>query len=106
MTVTPVEVVNAVVLGLFTLGLVLTAIRMAWRLRRYRRLGLPIPRLLMRDLLFASGMLLPFLLILVVRVFGFAEQVRDQLAWTVVTGAPALFAVAVMVYYEWFVIER
>jgi hypothetical protein len=95
-----------VILLLFTLGLVLSTWRIAWRLVRFIQTGTPVPRLLPRDLTFFTGMLLPFLLILGARGLGLGEEVRGQLWWILLTGVPAVIAVGVFTFYEWFVIER
>ncbi len=92
--------------SLLFVGLGSTLIR-AWR---YRRDDVPAPRLLRRDLAVVSGHALPLVVLLVLRIldvvhFDFSRGGVNSspLAWVLVL-SPAVFAIAVYVYYEFFVI--
>lgn len=105
-----VEVVSAVIFGLFVVLLIVGAVSTAARSIRYRAEGLPQPRLLPRDRDLFIGLALPFLLIAAVRAFGLREVVSGDgvpaFLWLLVTGIPPLYALARYCWFELFVIER
>lgn len=106
MNATLTDIVNAVILLLFTLFVAISVVRIVARLWRYHRAGERVPTLLPRDLALMGGLLLPFAMILVFRFLGLSQLVVGQLWWSLVTGIPAVIGVGIMAYYEVAVIER
>lgn len=85
----------------FTVGLTLIAIRLWARIQEYRRAHEKIPWLLWRDVAFFSGLALPFDLILLVRAAGIGPLFRDEIAWSIMIGTPAVIGV-----WFWFWVEE
>lgn len=100
------EVLDAIILGAFVTGLTVAVTRLTLRLYHYWRDGQPWPLLALRDIIAFGGLLLPFLMILTVRAFGWAEVVAGEISWKIMTGVPALIAVWTLAYFEVKVIER
>lgn len=101
--------VSAVIFGLFLLLLLIGTASTYVRWLRYRRLRIPAPVLLKRDAVLLGGLAIPFLLISAVRVVGISAVSGEdgpQIWWLLLTGLPAIVAIAVYVYYELAVIER
>jgi hypothetical protein len=101
-----VELVNTIIfvlfLALLVAGAVTTLIRkVALDLKRF-----PAPRLLPRDVALLTLLSVSFLLISMSRVFGWSPYVVGQVWWSLVTGIPAILAVAVYLYFELFVIGQ
>lgn len=101
-----VEILNAIILVLFTGGMLATTLAIGNRLIQYKRQGLKAPLLAKRDMFLAAGLAWPFFLILLVRALGAAEQVAGTLWWTLITGVPAVLGVLQFTFIEYFVIER
>lgn len=80
------------------------------RVAYYRANGYRRPKLLTRDVIFMGGFALSFGLVLAargLRSLGIdTSGLGQQLWWNLLTGLPALAAVAVYVYFELFRIER
>lgn len=92
--------------GLLVMGIGSTVLRGV----RYRRYHITMPSLLLRDVLVLGGHALPLVALLVLRIMDFVQFDFDRsgvnsypIAWVIVL-APAVFAVAVYDYYEFFVI--
>lgn len=96
------ETINAVALGLFSLGLLLGAGSTLVRLVRLSQRGIPRPRLIWRDVSFVGGLGFTFVAILIHRVTGmpFVEEVW----WALFTATVAVASVWVYAYFEFFVI--
>lgn len=102
-------ILSAVIFGLFLLLLLIGTASTYVRWLRYRRLRIPAPVLLKRDAILLGGLAIPFLLISAVRVIGISTVSGEngpELWWLLVTGIPAVLAIAVYVFYELFVIEK
>lgn len=93
----------------YTALLVVGASTTAARLVRFRRAGLPPPRLLGRDLVLVGGHAISLLFITGARVLVASNVISGNLAgqpwWWVVTSGPPLVAIATYVYFELFVIR-
>ncbi len=94
--------------ALLLLGVLSTLTR--WR--QMRGAGMTIPRLLRRDVIVIGGHALPLLLLMAGRVadlyeFDFSGNAinTSPMGWLLIA-VPAICAVAVYDYYEWFVIGR
>lgn len=101
-----VEILNLIILILFTGGLLATTFAISRRLLDYRHLGLRPPLLAKRDISLFISLAWPFLLILIFRVLGLSPQVYGTVLWTLITGIPPVVGVLVFAYMEFFVIER
>lgn len=101
-----VEILNTLILGLFTLGLIACVFAIARRFIDYRREGIKPPLLAYRDLGLLVGLSLPFLLIFVFRALGWTHIVVGTPTWTLATGIPPILGVAQFVWFEYFIIER
>lgn len=103
-----VDIINAaafLVWWVFVLiGFVSTATRVAY----YRAKGYRMPLLLFRDVSLFGGLATSFGLILGARASDLATLInlRDSIVWSLLTVLPALYGVAVFVYFEVFVIEK
>jgi len=95
------ELLDLGYLVLFTIGVTLTAGRLWGRVQEYRKAQDKIPWLLWRDVVLFTGLAIPFLFILFARASGIAPIIRDEVAWTVVTGTPPVLAV-----WFWFWVEQ
>lgn len=93
-----VEVVGAVALMLFVAGVLLGFGSTAFRLVRLHRAGIPLPRLIWRDVMVFGGLALTFVAIGIHRVMGF--PFADELWWALGTSSVAVIAVWIYVYYE------
>ena len=97
-----IEVVNGIILAAFTLGLLAAFASTGIRMLRLWLAGHKLPELIWRDFVGWGLLCFTFLLIAIGRAFEWT--VREQLWWFLVTGAPAIAAVWVYVYFELFVI--
>lgn len=101
-----VELINLIVLLLFTAGLVATTFAIGRRIRAYYKEGMRPPLLAWRDMALVASLAFPFLLILIVRAFGLANVVVGHWWWSVITGLPAIIGVMQFAYVEYFIIEQ
>lgn len=103
-----VDVVNSVVFLVWWLFVLVGFVSTASRVAYYRAKGFRMPLLLFRDVSLFAGLAISFGLIIGARAVDLALVInlRDSLAWSVLTSAPALYGVAVFVYFEVFVIEK
>ena len=101
-----VEILNTLILGAFTAGLLLSVIALVKRFVDYGKEGVRPPLLAYRDLGLLAGLCLPFLLIFIFRAFGLTQIAVGQIWWTLITGIPPVLGVAQFVWFEYFVIEK
>lgn len=105
-----VDLVNTVAFFLFLVPLAMGAGITLARVVRYRLDHQPMPRLLVRDAQVIGGFALSFGLILSVRLVRATgvdvSWIGTSVVWSIVTAAPAIWAVLVYLYFEIAVIER
>lgn len=97
-----VELVNAIALLLFVLGVVLGFGSTAFRLVRLHRAGIPLPRLIWRDAAVFGGLSATFVAIAVHRLIGLPYI--GEVWWAIGTASVAVVAVWVYVWYEFVVV--
>ena len=105
------DAVSTTVFVLFVLLLLVGASTTVRRAIAYNRRGRPMPVLLPRDRDLLLGLTIPFATISCVRVFNLTPLVIDgngdaHVWYVLLTGAPALYALARYCYFELFVIEH
>lgn len=106
------EIVSFAFLLVFTILLVIAVLTTGSRWLRYHRTGFRRPRLLNRDVVLVIGLAVPFVLILLNRAFDWQAYVinkqtgHPELWWLLLTGLPAIVALAVYDWFELAVIER
>lgn len=100
------EAIAALSLLLFTVLMTIGASATLERVIRYRRHKIKPPVLLKRDILVIGGLAVDFVLILIVRAFGFGPYLAGNPLWVIGTSAVGVGSAAVYVYYELFVIEK
>lgn len=89
----------------FSILLVLSLFRLTIRLLEYHfRLRRRPPTIAKRDWVFEVLLAVPFVAFLIARAFEITD-LRNFLPWIVLTTLPALIAMGVLVWYEFFVIE-
>lgn len=99
--------INAFYLFAFVVLMTLSVGRMGLRIWKYWRAHQPIPSLLKRDFLFASGLTTPFLTLLFFRWMGSSISGEPWYpVWVIASGALALFGTAVLAFYEYFKIDQ
>lgn len=101
-----VEILNTVILLLFTGGLLASNVIIARRFNDYFKEGIQPPLLAYRDLGLLAGLAFPFLLIFIIRAAGLTPMVAGTIWWTLVTGIPPIVGVAQFLYFELFIIEK
>jgi hypothetical protein len=107
-----VETVSLVLLVLFVVGLGLALFRLSVRGYKYWAGGDGVPSLVHRDMILLMGLSFPFTAILLARFLALftdfdleIAHLVNSMAWNLVTGIPAVIAVWVFVYYEYFKVE-
>lgn len=96
------ELVNRVALALFTVGVLLGFGSTAFRLVRLHLAGIPLPRLIWRDVVVFGGLALTFVAIGVHRVLDM--PFAGELWWSLASASVAVIAVWVYVWYEFAVV--
>ena len=101
-----VAVLNQGALVAFFVLTVLGAASTVARAGRWAKEGIPPPVLLIRDSFLMVGLAFPFVVIMAARVFQIPREVTQTVPWVLMTSGPAIVALAVYVYFEFFVIGR
>lgn len=96
------ELVTLLSLVAFVALLILVVGSITVRLLRLHRAGIPLPRLIWRDVLVFGGLALTFVAIGVHTAAG--RPFDDEVWWRAVTGLAAVGSVGLMAWYELFVI--
>lgn len=96
---------QAALVALFILT-VLGAASTVGRAGRWAKEGIPPPVLLIRDSFLMVGLAFPFVVIMAARVFAVPREVTQTVPWVLMTSGPAVAALAVYVYFEFFVIGK
>lgn len=99
-----VDTLAALIFVAFTFMVILAAVSVAFRVGRWQARRLPLPTLLVRDLLVFSGFSFTFLAITVARVLELPATYTRTVPWIVFTSAPSMTAMAVFLWFEFFVI--
>jgi len=100
------KTISLVAFGAFTLLLLVGALSTLIRALRYRHALQPMPRLLVRDLIWQVALGVDFGALLVVRGLGLADEAERHVPWAILTSGLAVFAAATYAWYELRVIER
>ena len=81
--------------------------RMIFRAGEYWYNNLPIPPILIRDILFFTGLAVPFLGVIYFRVADIVARNEPWYAiWSIGSGGAAIIGVLYWVYYEYFKVEK
>lgn len=99
------QTVTFATFALFTILLMVGALSTLTRAIRYTHAGQTWPRLLKRDLILVGGLGLVFGMMLGGRALGLAAILANNVPWAVLTGAIAIYSVAVYSYFELFIVE-
>ena len=101
---TTVDTLAAAIFIIFTMMLITAALSVAVRVGRWQARRLPLPILLVRDLIVFSGFSFTFLAITVGRVLELPPEYTRTVAWILFTSVPAMTSMAVFLYFEFRVI--
>lgn len=101
-----IETLNALILVTFLFLLGLGTTTTVIRGLRFMAVGIPLPQLLVRDIISKLGLAVPLVLIFSVRwLLGSTASLSGNLLWVLVTSLPALIGVGVYCYYELVILD-
>jgi hypothetical protein len=104
--VTMYEFLSVGIAFLFVAGVLAGAMTTLGRVAAYRRQGVTLPKLLVRDAIVFTGFSVTIALILMVRALGAGPLVVGQVWWLLATSIPCLVSVFTYLYVEVFVIDQ